>query len=290
MAASDLLILSTPKAGAYEVSGHPERPARVLASLGHLRNILPSNIFQEPKPADLEKIRAVHGPLLIGGVEKESYFDPDTPGGPGVYAASLLSAGAAIQTAEKSLEGKRAFSLMRPPGHHATPNRAMGFCYFNSMAVAIQDMVRRDLAKKITVLDLDCHHGNGTEDFCREKESFQYVSLHQFPAYPGTGLKSRGNTWNYPLDPGTREKEYFGALESALKEVRRFKPDLIGLSMGFDTYEKDPLTQFGLVRKDYVQIGKAIRNLETPLFTLLEGGYHDDLPFLIEDFLAGWAG
>jgi acetoin utilization deacetylase AcuC-like enzyme len=290
MAASDLLVLSTPKAGDYETPGHPESPSRVLASLRHLKSILPAGTIQDPPPADLEKIRAVHGPRLIRDVEGGSYFDPDTPGGTGILAASLLSTGAALRAAEECLAGRKVFSLMRPPGHHATPDQAMGFCYFNSMAVAIQDQSQRDPAKKIAVLDLDCHHGNGTEDFSRGKPEFLYASLHQFPAYPGTGKKSLGNCLNYPLPPGTREGDYFRALEGALREVRLFKPDLVGVSMGFDTYEKDPLTQFGLVKKDYRKIGKTLRDLNLPLFSLLEGGYHDDLPFLIEEFLTGWAG
>lgn len=236
----------------------------------------------------MEKIRAVHAEELVHTVQEEGFLDPDTPGAPGIYACSLLSAGAALQAGEEAMKGNQAFSLMRPPGHHATPVRGMGFCYFNSMAVAVQDLVGNGKAKKAAVLDLDCHHGNGTEEFCLEREGFLYASLHQFPAYPGTGRQSRGNCLNYPLPPGTKEGDYFSALEGALKKIREFKPSVVGVSMGFDTYEKDPLTQFGLVKKDYRKIGKTLKEMGVPVFTLLEGGYHDDLPFLIEEFLAGW--
>ena len=283
-----LKILSTPKAGAYDIPGHPEHAGRVLRSLDHLKTLWTPETFQEPSPAALDKIRAVHGDRLVHLVEQEGFFDPDTPGAPGIFACSLLSAGSAVQAASESLEGRLVFSLMRPPGHHATPQQAMGFCYFNSMAVAIQDVVTQGKAKRVAVLDLDCHHGNGTEDFCLGKEEFMYVSLHQFPAYPGTGRQSKGNCVNYPLAPGTEEGDYFPALESALKKIGDFKPDLLGLSMGFDTYEKDPLTQFGLAKKDYRKIGQWIKEFKLPAFALLEGGYHDDLPFLIEEFLAGW--
>jgi acetoin utilization deacetylase AcuC-like enzyme len=283
-----LKVISTVKAGQYEISGHPEQPARVLQSLEHLKKNLAPSVFEEPKEASLEKIRAVHGEGLIHLVQADGYFDPDTPGAPGIFTCSLLSAGAALQAAEESLKGTPVFSLMRPPGHHATPQQAMGFCYFNSMAVAIQDMVQQGKAQRIAVLDLDCHHGNGTEDFCLGKEEFLYVSLHQFPAYPGAGRQSRVNCVNYPLAPGTEEGDYFPALESALKKIQAFKPDLIGVSMGFDTYEKDPLTQFGLVKKDYRKIGQWMKALPIPVFSLLEGGYHDDLPFLIEEYLTGW--
>lgn len=238
--------------------------------------------------APLEKIQAVHSDGAIQVVRREGYFDPDTPGAPGVWGCSLLSAGAALKAASESLGGAKVFSLMRPPGHHATPEGGMGFCYFNSMAVAIQDAVRRELAQRVAVLDLDCHHGNGTEEFCLGKEEFLYVSLHQFPAYPGTGRQSRANCVNYPLPPGTEEGDYFPALEGALRRARDFKPDLVGVSMGFDTYEKDPLTQFGLKKKDYQRIGQWLGESGLPMFALLEGGYHDDLPFLIEEFLAGW--
>ena len=288
MTGINLKILSTPKAGLYDISGHPEQPARVLRSLEYLKTILPASVFEEPVPAPIAKIQAVHGISLVNLVQAEGYFDPDTPGGPGIYASSLLSAGAALQEAEESLKGTPTFSLMRPPGHHATPQQAMGFCYFNSMAVAIQDLLRQGKAKRIAVLDLDCHHGNGTEDYCLGKEGLMYVSLHQFPAYPGTGRQSKGNCVNYPLAPGTKEGDYFPALDGALKKIMAFKPDLVGVSMGFDTYEKDPLTQFGLTRKDYHKIGMVLKSLHVPVFSLLEGGYHDDLPILIEEFLAGW--
>lgn len=288
MRPSGLKVLSTPKAGDYDIEGHPEHPLRVLASLEHLKKILPAGAFEEPSPAPLEKIKAVHGDELVHTVQKEGYLDPDTPGAPGVYACSLLSAGAALQAASESLEGRPVFSLMRPPGHHATPERGMGFCYFNSMAVAAREMASSGKAGRVAVLDLDCHHGNGTEDFCFGKSEFLYVSLHQFPAYPGTGRQSKGNCVNYPLPPGTEGADYFPALEAAFKKVREFKPLLVGVSMGFDTYEKDPLTQFGLSKKDYRRIGRELRTLDAPTFALLEGGYHDDLPFLIEEFLEGW--
>ena len=287
--AASLKILSTEKAAGYQIPGHPEHPQRILKTLEHLKKILPAGVFEEPVPADLNLIRKVHAAPLVEKVQAEAFLDPDTPGAPGVYLTSLLSAGAARQAARDCLAGDPVFSLMRPPGHHASPGQGMGFCYFNSMAVVLQDLTDSGLARKIAVLDLDCHHGNGTEAFCFGKDSFLYVSLHQFPAYPGTGQKSFGNCLNYPLEPGTREGGYFPVLEKALQKVRDFKPDLLGLSMGFDTYEKDPLTQFGLKSPDYEKMGRMVRDMELPQFALLEGGYHSDLPLLVETFLTGWA-
>ena len=283
-----LKILSTPKVGKYDIPGHPEHPLRVLRSLEHLKSILPKPVFHEPKPVQLDQVHAVHHKAMIEQVEKEGYFDPDTPGAPGVWESSLLAAGAAVQAAEEALGGQKVFSLMRPPGHHATPDSGMGFCYLNSMSVAIEDQVRTKRAQRVAVLDLDCHHGNGTEDFCFGRDPFLYASLHQFPAYPGTGRQSRGNCANYPLPPGTTERDYFQTLDSALKRIAEFQPNLLGISMGFDTYEKDPLTQFGLTKKDYRRIGKTLKDFDRPTFALLEGGYHDDLPVLIEEFLMGW--
>jgi len=284
-----LKIISTPKVGKYDIPGHPEHPQRVLRSLEHLKSILPHGIFHEPKPVELELIHAVHHKAMIELVEKEGYFDPDTPGGAGVWESSLLAVGAAVEAAGDALKGQKVFSLMRPPGHHATPDSGMGFCYFNSMSVAIEDQVKNKRAERVAVLDLDCHHGNGTEDFCFGRNHFMYVSLHQFPAYPGTGRQSRDNCVNYPLPPGTEEGDYFPALENALKRIGDYKPDLLGISMGFDTYEHDPLTQFGIAKKDYRKIGKMLKDFDRPTFALLEGGYHDDLPVLIEEFLMGWS-
>jgi len=288
MASGKLRVLTTPEAASYDIPGHPEHPRRVLHSIQHLQNILPSGVFSAPPPASLDQIARVHYQSVIQAVESESYIDPDTPGASGVFRASLLSAGAAVQAAEEALKGYSAFSLMRPPGHHATPDQSMGFCYFNSIAVAGEEMVHRGKAKRIAFFDLDCHHGNGTEDFCFGKNGFLYVSLHQFPAYPGTGRSSRGNCLNYPLPPGTVAGHYFPFMEQAMGRIRDFKPDLIAVSMGFDTYEKDPLTDFGLTKEDYRQMGQMLRSMKVPMFSLLEGGYHDDLPFLIEAYLEGW--
>lgn len=288
MAIDKLKILSTIKAAAYDSPGHPEHSGRVLRSLEHLQKHLPPQVFEEPTPASMEKIRAVHDLSVIEAVQSEKFIDLDTPGGLEVYPASLLASGAAVQAAAEALKGTLAFSLMRPPGHHATPHRSMGFCYFNSMAVAVEDLIRQGKAKRIAIFDLDCHHGNGTEAFCLGQPEYLYVSLHQFPAYPGTGRTSIENCINYPLMPGTQEKDYFPVMEMAMQKIRDFKPDLIGVSMGFDTYEKDPLTEFGLKKQDYFKMGQMLRDFHVPMFTLLEGGYHDDLPFLIEDFLKGW--
>ncbi|HTA76246.1 MAG TPA: histone deacetylase [bacterium] len=285
---SNLKVLSSVHSGFYEVPGHPEHPMRVKESLKHLQTHLPNSIFEEPLPAPLEKIQVVHSPRVIQAVQNESFIDMDTPGAPGIYQASLLSAGSAIQASREALLGIPVFSLMRPPGHHATPDQSMGFCYFNSMAVAVNDLIKSGRAKRVAIFDLDCHHGNGTEAFCLGKPEYLYVSLHQGSGYPGTGLVSKDNSINYPLPIGTKEGVYFPAMESAMEKIRLFKPDVVGVSMGFDTYEHDPLTEFGLKQADYLRMGKMLQSMNVPMFALLEGGYDKDLPILIEKFLIGW--
>jgi acetoin utilization deacetylase AcuC-like enzyme len=119
------------------------------------------------------------------------------------------------------------------------------------------------------------------------KSEYLCVSLHQYPCYPGTGLESRDNCRNYPLAPGTQEGAFFRAMEKGMEEIRKFKPDLLGVSMGFDTYEQDPLTDFGLTQKDYYPMAKKVMAMGLPSFHILEGGYHRDMPVLIEEYLAG---
>src|ERR1700679_3459056 len=157
MSANKLKIFSTEKAGLYKVPGHPEHPMRVLASLRHLQSLLPASVFEEPVEAPLEKIQAVHSEAVFQKVQNESYIDPDTPGAPGVYHTSLLAAGAALAAGREALLGTSAFSLMRPPGHHATPGQSMGFCYFNSMAIAAHDLIQSQKVKRVAIFDLDCH-------------------------------------------------------------------------------------------------------------------------------------
>lgn len=165
----------------------------------------------------------------------------------------------------------------------------MGFCYFNSVAIACQNIVRRKLAEKIAVVDIDVHHGNGTEAFFRGKAYFLYVSLHQSPFYPGTGFVSVDNCVNFPLPAETQVGPYREALAQGLAAVRKFRPDLVGVSAGFDTYLKDPLSNFGLTKEDMRTVGRDLsEGVDAPQFGFLEGGYHEDLPMLIRAFLDGW--
>jgi acetoin utilization deacetylase AcuC-like enzyme len=175
---------------------------------------------------------------------------------------------------------------MRPPGHHATKNNPGGFCYFNNIAIAVKKLLLK--GQRVAILDIDCHHGNGTQDIFLGNDNTLFVSLHQVPLYPGTGLSPEKNCLNFPLAQGTDEKVYLSTFETAIKEVNKFKPDAIAVSAGFDTYRNDPLTGLNLEKSTYKKIAKIISSLNLPRFAVLEGGYSDDLPECIYNFLTGF--
>ena len=242
--------------------------------------------FITPKPCTDEDILLVHTDKLLKKVKEGKFFDADTPPLPNIYHYATLSAGGAIEAALSSINGEDAFSLMRPPGHHATKDKLGGFCYFNNVAIAV--MRAKQKVGKVAIIDLDCHHGNGTEDIMSGKDGVIYVSLHQNPLYPGTGLMSNANCYNYPLDAETDWNVYFTVLDKALKVVKKFNPDLLAISMGFDTYTLDPLTDLSLEKITYNQIAEKIVDLKKPLFAVFEGGYNtEDLPECVYQFLSG---
>ncbi len=270
----------------YSQPGHPESPERVSSTYSFLRK--KGFEFIEPSACNEEDILFAHTPELLESVKEERFFDMDTPALPGIFDHAMLAAGSAVNAASICLEGEIAFSLMRPPGHHATRNSLGGFCYFNNIAVAALKTGRK--AGKTAIIDFDCHHGNGTEDIFLGKEGFLYLSLHQSPLYPGTGLGSRENCINYPLASGTSADEYISVFEKALEQVVQFKPDLVAVSAGFDSYILDPITNLSLEKDTYRKIGAMLSGLNKPLFTVLEGGYSRDLPECIYQFLTGLEG
>lgn len=277
-------IIHSPRSWEYSSAGHPESPVRVKGVYLYLKR--KGFSFTEPSPAQEEDVLLVHSRELLDKVKGENFYEPDTPSLPGIFDYAMLSCGAAILASGKALEGEASFSLMRPPGHHATKSNLGGFCYFNNIAVAVKKAVLK--GKKAAVLDIDCHHGNGTEDIFLGQENVLYVSLHQSPLYPGTGLSSRENCLNFPLYPGTREEKYLDTLESALEEIGKFSPDLLAVSVGFDTYMGDPLTDIDLDKQSYCEIGKMIASSHKNRFSILEGGYSKDLPECVYQFLKGF--
>jgi len=179
---------------------------------------------------------------------------------------------------------------MRPPGHHATRDRAMGFCYLSSIAIATLE-ARATGAKRVAVYDFDVHHGNGTEAILLNQPGTAFISIHQYPCYPGTGTENVGdNCFNYPVAPQTPRAEYRRVLASAFERLKAFKPDIVAVSAGFDAYARDPLAQETLEAEDYYWLGQSVRKLGVPAFSLLEGGYSSDLPELIFAYLKGLEG
>lgn len=267
----------------YEFPGHPESPQR----LRNIYNLLKEKEFEfiEPEPAKEEDILRVHSRILLERVKSAEYF-PDTPNSKEMIQYAMLSCGSAIKAQELALSNMPAFSIMRPPGHHATKDSAGGFCYFNNIAVAVDKAL--DAVERVAIIDIDCHHGNGTQDIFLGLERVFYVSLHQSPLYPGSGLKSIKNCLNFPLPEGTGEKDYLNTLEKAIEEVIKFSPQLIAVSAGFDTYKKDPLTSLRLEKQTYAKISGLISALNKPAFSVLEGGYSDGLAECVDAYIEGW--
>jgi len=280
-------IFYSPKCLTYSQPGHPESPARAQYTYEYLEE--QGYSFQEPKTCKEDDILLAHSHHLLESVKKESFLDFDTPAYAGIYDIARLSAGGAIEAAQTCLtSGEMAFSLMRPPGHHASKNELGGFCYFNNIAIACLKALREfDNVNKIAVVDFDCHHGNGTEDILFGKKESLYLSLHQSPLYPGTGTRSRGNCINYPLSANTTPEDYLAALKEGLKQVKEFDPDLLAVSAGFDSYKLDPITNLTLELSTYKAIGEMLSKLHKPTFSILEGGYSRDLPECVHQFLTG---
>ena len=214
-------------------------------------------------------------------------FDVDTAAHPGIYEHAARAAGAAIDVAREALKGNIAFSLMRPPGHHAMRERAMGFCYFSNIAVAALDALENG-AERVAIWDFDAHHGNGTEDIVANNPRIAFASIHQFPGYPGTGTRSFANIHNFPVAPLTPRAQHVAEVRRALDELLKFEPDLLLVSAGFDAYAGDPITEMTLGLEDFATFGEWLRDANVPAGAILEGGYSDELPELTDAFLSAW--
>jgi len=285
-----VIILHDPRCTEYSAPGHPERPARIARTVPVLQDRHPQCEWREPRSATSEEVSRAHSREHIERIQKATgAFDADTPVYPNIYDHALRSAGAAIGAARAALQGERAFSLMRPPGHHATRDRAMGFCYFSNIAIAALDALEHG-AQRVAIWDFDAHHGNGTEDIVARNPRIAFASIHQFPAYPGTGTKSFANIDNYPVAPYSPRQKHVDVSERALEKLLKFKPNLLLVSAGFDAYSGDPLVQMTLEQEDFATFGTWLRKIDIPVAATLEGGYSDDLPELIDTFLTSWSG
>jgi len=273
-------IFSSHRCLEYSHKGHPESPKRVKLILKELQGYE----IPEAKPCQDKDLFLCHTKELINKVRQGKFFDADTPSA-GMFDFAKLAAGGAMQAAMHAVDGENAFSLMRPPGHHAGKNFLGGFCYFNSVAIAVENSLKQ--LDKVAIIDIDGHHGNGTQDIFMGRKDVLFVSLHQKNAFPVSGFVSEQNCFNYPLPPETEGKNYMKIFLEALRIVENFNPDLIAVSAGFDTYKKDPLLQMAVGIETYFQIGGAIRHLGKPAFAVLEGGYSEDIGKCAYQFLKG---
>ena len=284
-----MVIVHDPSCTNYSRAGHPERPQRILQSVPLLHQRHAKWEWRQPNDATEEILLRAHSPQHLARVRAAADdFDVDTPAYPKIYDYALRAAGAGVDVARDAIKGNAAFSLMRPPGHHATRDRAMGFCYFNNIAVAALDALASG-AERVAIWDFDAHHGNGTEAIVAHNPQIAFASIHQFPAYPGTGERSFGNIHNFPIAPYTPRPEHVREVERALQTLLQFEPDLLLVSAGFDAYSGDPLVQMTLEREDFATFGKWLRECGVAAGAILEGGYSDELPELIDAFLRAWS-
>ncbi len=284
-----MIIFHDPRCIEYSAPGHPERPGRITRTVPFLKNRHADWEWREPQPADEAVILRAHTSEHLARIRDATEdFDADTAAHPGIYEHAARAAGAAVDVARAAMRGQRAFSLMRPPGHHATRDRAMGFCYFSNIAIAALDALANG-AERVAIWDFDAHHGNGTEDIVANNPRIAFASIHQFPGYPGTGTRSFGNIHNFPVAPLTPRPEHVAEVRRALDQLVAFKPDLLLVSAGFDAYcgrsdHRDD-TRAGRFR----DLRQWLRETNIPAGAILEGGYSDELPELIDAFLASWA-
>jgi len=261
---------------------HIEGPQRIRIANEILRK--KGYDYVEPSPASEEDLLKVHDPEYIWNLKKGLVEDIDTPAYDNIYEYARLSAGGALLAAKTN-----GFSIMRPPGHHAGKNGAAlgvhtrGFCYLNNVAIAV-----KSLNKTALILDVDGHHGNGTQEIFQDEAKVVYVSLHRFPHYPGTGVRSEGNCFNFPLPADCGEKKYLETLDQALNAIDGKTFEVVAVSVGFDTHSGD-LASLGLTENSYLEIGKRIAAIEKPTFFVLEGGYMGEANGKdIDSFLKGY--
>lgn len=280
--------------------GHAERPERLAAVIEALRAAFPDLDLRQAPPATRGQLLRVHDASLLATILDAQPtgripLDSDTVLSPGSAQAALHAAGAGVAAVDAVQGGseRRVFCAVRPPGHHATADIAMGFCLFNNIAVAAAHALDRYGLTRISIVDFDVHHGNGTQAIFEAEPRVQYVSSHQLPLFPDTGRRDErgvGNVVNVPLPPGTGSQHFCEAWrERLLPEIDAFAPQLLMISAGFDAHWRDPLAQLQLDAEDFgwltgELVALAERHCEGRVVSMLEGGY--DLQALRESSVA----
>ncbi|MFQ5549985.1 MAG: histone deacetylase family protein [Gemmatimonadales bacterium] len=262
-------------------AGHPESPARITTILDELRASAQRITWVEAKPATDAELLRVHSSDYLEALRRRSeqgggYLDADTFMSPHSLAAATRAAGAAVEAVRMTLDGTNTYSAVRPPGHHACRGRATGFCLFNNVVVGVRAALEELELRRVLIVDWDVHHGNGTQELVERDDRIRYVSLHQFPHYPGTGAESEtgvGNIFNVPRPPGLPRETYVDDLNEAVTAATdRWTPDLVFISAGFDAMAGDPLGGFTLEPEDYRNMAAEWAR-QWPVAAILEGGY-----------------
>ena len=271
--------------------GHPEKIDRVTAVIDNFKKINNKElIWKKPAKFDQSLLINTHSSKYIDLVNKSfpenglAFLDGDTVVSPGSKDATRDAVGSIISAIDgvQQKEFKNAFCAVRPPGHHAEKDKAMGFCIYNNVAVGANYLIKKYNYSKVAIIDFDVHHGNGTQNIFYDNEKVLYISTHQYPYYPGSGSeKEKGkfnNVLNVPLEAGTTAEEYLNAYENVLKKLKEFRPEFLLFSAGFDAHIDDPLAQLKLGSEDFYQLTKRTLEISKSIcngnvVSILEGGY-----------------
>jgi len=289
----DFLYITSPLFFDHLTGDHPENPKRLDSINAEVAKIIPQNKWLEPRDATTQEISTIHTLEYIAGIKEAcekglSALDPDTPISQMSYLVAIRAAGAGCTAIDKICDGKikRAFCGVRPPGHHAEKERAMGFCLFNNIAITAEYAKQKGF-HKIAIVDFDVHHGNGTEHSFYNDPSVLFISFHHWGIYPGTGRandrggeSAMGANINYPLSPMSGDDEYLSIVRASLEpKLLKFSPDILLISAGFDAHETDPLGGMALTDNGFRVITQhlvdfAEENCDGKVVSFLEGGYN----------------
>ncbi len=294
------LVTTRDYARHFAGRSHPERPERIEAMIEMTETMHRDGLIHHlPREATTEEISLCHDPAYIAMVARTRAFDrfdfdPDTHASRDSYRTAMLAAGGVLTAVEAVLDGAadNAFAMVRPPGHHALPDRAMGFCFFNNVAIAAAWLVKHRGLKRVMIVDWDVHHGNGTQEMFYESPEVLYVSTHQYPHYPGSGSlheigagAGEGYTINVPMPADFGDDEYLRVFDDFILPVgRRFQPEFVLVSAGFDCHWRDPLAQMRVTEDGFEAMARRTKKLaaeccEGKMVAALEGGY--DLEALV---------
>ncbi|MCX7703137.1 MAG: histone deacetylase [Planctomycetota bacterium] len=295
---------------AHETGFHPENRERLRRTVSHLKatKLWDKLSLLKPRKATVEEVALVHSRNYIKSVERicaqgGGHLDADTVTSPSSYEAALYAVGGILDACDSVIRQQtvNCFCLVRPPGHHALPERAMGFCLFNNVAIAARYLQEKHSIKRVAIIDWDVHHGNGTEEIFYRDGSVFYFSIHRYPFYPGTGAadergegEGEGTTLNIPFSGWEGREVVLSKFEQAvLKDVAEFAPDFVLISAGFDAYERDPIGGLGLLIEDYrkmtdIVCALAQKTAKRRVISALEGGYSlEGLPLMVAQHLEG---